>query len=407
MSFSARAPGRLWENLAMLGLSRVFAIAAAVGLLAPACGESEPPELIVPTGLELSWDIVPHRISVLELSFDPSSSPPMVTAENDGGTWGGVDTPRLRVDTRPATHPGLAGYAGSTLLTISAEDAGTARTEVRVPAAELGSSAVAAAVLRGYRIDTDLYDTPPPFENDPDLPYDPADGFTTSGVGFSLTQPTRDGDDWLFTVAATNRLSPADRGDMNAAMPAATTWVRVDWLLLGGANDVGVSEGRTDYFMSYPDYGKATEHPHAPAEAQIVSFEPMPGANPIAAGIAAFDIAVNVPDRIEAGCVVVQDEINSWGEEISGPGRYLTSVSAILADVTVDPATGEASGRLDMHFSNTSKALEVGNLCIHAEGTAVLLRSAEASGGWPTPDTFIREFYAGEPFAAELGSESE
>jgi hypothetical protein len=255
------------------------------------------------------------------------------------------------------------------------------------------------ALLRGYRIATDEYEEPPAFEEA--IPYDPAHGYTTQGYGIALGSPAVHGEVVTVAVRARNSLGPSDRGDMNAAIPLATTWVRVDALVVGSRGPAAVQRESVAYTLSTAEYGQSTEHPHAPPADQQIGFEASPG--PVSAadldhalfGITAFDVWVNVDDHKDPACVVVQDATNYEGDPISGPGRYLTALTVRLWDRSFDPESGAGGAKLDLHFTNTAQFKEVGNVCAGLAGEVAMLRFADRSALRYEPDPVELTFEPG------------
>ena len=226
----------------------------------------DPGIVTLPSGLEMSWDSMPHRLSQLEITSDlAAAGEETLTAQNDGGDFGPFDQPRARYDYVRAEHAGLSSYQDSIHFVIAppAEPDSTTRfaasQEVVLDTNQLETNESVAIFLRGFRIETDLYDTPPAFQTDPEQPYDPSMGFTTSGFGISLSQPRKAGDKWKSTITVRNGLAAGDRPDMNAAITEALSWLRVDYLVVGGPSSVVVSTAETHYDLSYPTFGSQTE----------------------------------------------------------------------------------------------------------------------------------------------------
>jgi len=162
---------------------------------------------------------------------------------------------------------------------------------------------------------------------------------------------------------------------MNNAIPQATTWLRVDVLLVGGFGpDAAASAGETSYFISSPDYGAATVHEHAPQAEQQVTIAGTAGPNRALFGFRAIDYWLNQDGRHDPSCVVIQNEVNEWDEPISGPGRYVRELSARLWDSTYNPTTGEGQINADLMLSNSSTALEIGNICLGVRAEVVMLQ---------------------------------
>lgn len=334
---------------------------------------------MVPTELSTQWGSTPHRISRMETTSRTNLEAGTIdiTGQNDGGEFGFVDTAWLQQAFDIWQAPALSSIEGSVLVEIG--PGGENASEASVTVDGLSDVDAAIAFLRGYRVDTDLYDNPPEFATS--IPYAPALGYTSQGLGLALDPPTRDGDGWKVTAKARNQLGISDRADMNAAIPLATTWVRVDFVLVGARDpQATTARGAVSYPLSFAEYNTKQGHPNAREELQDTNFEVRAGAEHALFGMTAFDAWVNVAGRGEESCVVVQDEINFWGEMVSGPGRYLTELSARLWDTSYDGDLGQAHARLDILFSNRSTLKEVGNLCMELRGEAgVLLFDGDAT----------------------------
>lgn len=360
------------------------AVGVAGALLLAGCGDDDPvatsAPVVVPEELTVQWDMLSHRISLLELGFDPSATGGTVRSVNHGGPFGLIDGARARYGLSVWRSERLVAVPGSITIAIEpgAEVDGETFSSVdraEVPAGALAQATALLGVVRGYRFDTDAYSSPPPFQTDPLLPYDPADGFTTQGIGIALAEPQLEGGVVALEVRVRQSLGQCDRPDMNAAIAQATTWVTVDFTILGVLGEgAAVSRGVTEYTMSTAEYGQATEHVHAPVSDQAVQIDGTPGLGRGLLGVTAFDLWVNVDGHRDPSCVVDQDEINSWGDAVSGPGRYVRELSVRLGAPSYDPASGRGIAALDMFFSNASEFYEVGNQCVGARGEVGLLQ---------------------------------
>jgi hypothetical protein len=343
---------------------------------------SKPHRVLVSTELTTRWKLLPHRVSLLEIASlpHPESDSVALVGQNEGGSFAIFDEVVNRQAFTLYQSSALRAVEASVQIEIPGpgstlpEDF-VASGDARVAAGALGKSEALVALVRGFRLSTNEYATPPPFASDPDLPYDPAQGFTTQGIGIQLGSPTLDGDDVVVPVSVRNSLGPADRPDMNAAMPKASSWVRVDLVVVGapGASSAAY-RGEASYTLSTASYGKNTEHPHADAASQLVTVSGTPGLSAGLLGISGFDIWLNAPGHIDPDCAVVQDPINAWKEPVSGPGRYLTELSVRLLDPSYEPQTGSGSARVDLYLSNRSTVKEVGNLCLGMRGEVSLLQ---------------------------------
>ncbi len=346
------------------------------------CSQS-PVETHIPTGMNLGWKSLPHRIAATELTTNLKAENPTITVQNDGGDFGAVDTATANYQTISIAHPGLVVEEVSTTFIIepatdaTATDAYLSTQNLELPAS-LDSSDDVAVFIRGFRIDTNLYESAPSFQTSEELPYDPALGYTTGGFGMGSSDPIRSDSGWTVDVFARNRLAVSDREDMNAAIAEATTWVRVDYLVVGLPEDVTLSRADTNYTMSYPDFGSQTDHPHADTDKQTITFDAENNTDILGFGIQSFDLSINVEGNYDANCEVISEEINFWNEEINGPGRYLREFTTALSDVTPQD-DGSVQALFDLHISNSSAMNEVGNICAGLSGKALLLRTPGAA----------------------------
>lgn len=369
-------------------VGRLRALLGVMSIALGACSADEADEaergsVLVTTELGMRWDLVPHRVSFFELAFegDADAREGTVFVENEGGPLGAIDTAHSRQAFTRFTGPGLRSVPLSVQIEIpgpgtTEPDDFVATADARTPGDALEGADALVAWIRGFRISTDEYETPPPFASDPDLPYLPAEGFTTQGLGIGLGEPMREGAEIVVPVSVRNSLGPADRGDMNAAIPQASSWVRVDLVIVGvrGAKSVR-ARAAVEYTSSTASYGQNTVHEHATPELQALTVAGEPNVASAMAGFASFDWWINAPSKIDPACQVVTDPINAWGEPISGPGRYLTELSVRAWDHEYDPASGVTSARVDLFFSNSSTVKEIGNLCVGARAEISVLQT--------------------------------
>ncbi|MBI2895506.1 MAG: hypothetical protein HYY06_18260 [Deltaproteobacteria bacterium] len=356
----------------------VWLLLAAVS----ACSEDDPPaeevEVVVAQELTSRWAILSHRISALELTYDPRTS--AVAAQNDGGGFGAVDTPEAVYGWTAIRSRELVAAFGSVTIAIppGSEADGepfSAVGQVELEREPLREATALVAYLRGYRIDADAYESPPDFETDPDLPYDPVEGYTSQGIGIALGAPAVSDETVGVEVRVRNSLGTSDRADMNAAIPRATTWVRVDVVVVGATGPGGAaSRGAVDYFLGVPGWGRGTVQPRAAEELQGFEVSGEPGPAAALLGLTAFDVWVNVDGHHDPDCVVDQDDINSWDEPVSGPGRYLREIGLRIHDSTYDAEAGAARGKLDLYVSTASEYDEIGNLCAGLRGEVGMLQ---------------------------------
>ncbi len=347
------------------------------------CAGTAPSDAVrVTTELSTRWEQLSHRLSLLEIAFvdDADGRGGEIVGQNEGGAFGFADAAVVRESFQLHSSAALRAMALEAKLVIPATggidpEAFVVTTEARADASPLDGSRALVAFIRGYRLSADEYPTPPAFATDPDLPYNPENGFTTQGLGVQLGEPRLEGGQVVVPVTARHSLGPADRRDMNAAIPGAMTWMRVDVLVLGAVGAAsGAAHAEVGYTLSTPTYGKQTVHTHAADALQEVAVAGVPGIASGIVGLRGFDIWVNVPGRVDPACAVVQDELSFLGERVSGPGRYATELSVRLWDTSYDAVSGQARARADLFFSNASIAVEEGNVCLGVRGDVGLLQ---------------------------------
>lgn len=363
--------------------------------------------VLVPAGFATDWAQLPHRLSSYEVTLEHGDDPDAASlvARNDGGPWGAIESSSARYHVEAVSSPWLRAATGSVLVELPPgtgdEGVGVA---LELDAASLGDAETLVALVRGINIETNLYEEPPAFATDPDLPYDPADGFTTQGFGVALGDVGRDGGTVTVPVRVRNLLGIADRGDMNAAIPQATTWVRVDVTVLGALGDAAVATGDVTYDLGNADYGSNTVVEHASAAQQRVAIQGEAGRASAVFGVQGFDLWLNVDGMHASDCVVVQDDINAWSEPISGPGRYVRDVTMWLGDASYDADAGTGTASFDLHLSNRSAVKEIGNICLRATGTAAMLQFADPSPERCRHDLAIDDMTSGDTSRLELGT---
>jgi hypothetical protein len=389
----------------MLSVGLMCAV-VGVATLWGSCKEHDTPApapVIVTTELTMRWDLFPHRISLLELTLSRvDAHQAQLEALCDGGEFGLIDVPRMRygfmtiksaqlvsreftIDFAIGPDSAVDGVSFAAVQTLTSSDAALLEAETLT------------AFVRGFSISTDNYSTPPPFQTDPDIAYDPGRGYTTQGLSIQLGRPRVENQQVLIEVAVRNTLGAADRADMNAAIPLATTWMRVDLVVVGVTDGGRGAETRaqTSYDLSYPQYGTRTVQPHADPGLQQITVAGQPERSHALIGLCGFEIWANVDGRHDPACTVVQDELNSEGEPVSGPGRYVRELSVRLWDHDYEPTDGLGRVKADVYLSNSSEYKEVGNLCLRMGARVSMLQ-------FDDPGALIQRF---SPLDLELESE--
>ena len=339
------------------------------------CGEEdttaeEMGTAIIPSGLEQQWKLLPHRFSHLELRL--LSEPYRLATRNDGGPFGAVDRAAGGLWHRTVKSPGLKVTHGQVKLEIQ-PGMHSATKGVAVPL-EADSSAAVAVVLRGLLLSTNDYPTPPAWKSS----YDPANGFTSAGLGVRLKNPIRQVGRYSFDVQVTNRLSPCDRDDaskqddMNGVIPRASSWITVEYSVVevpGGS----ATAGSSFQDISYPDFGALAAPVKVPSlAARTITLQGKPGLASALVGLAGFEFESNTSSTTGAACT----DKRKTGTK--GPGRYIRTVRARGLMTSYDRKTGEARAELDLMFANKAAAgmggVETGSMCVKATGDLVLVQ---------------------------------
>ncbi len=346
-------------------------------LLLCACGEDDaamPDYAVVPSGLEEQWKLLPHRFSHLDLRLLPAAGAKgwRLTVRNDGGPWGAIDNTSFRLDYRVASAVGLSMKHGEVKIRIPA---GASSASQKVTVTGPPAAASSAPVLRGLLLSTYDYAAPPPCKDS----YDPAHGFTSSGLGVRLRNASFSGGVATFTAEVNNSLSPCDRfdaskkDDMNGAMKKADTWITVAYSVLFLPAGSTVTPGSGQHSLSYAEYGVAAPAVKQPALAErTVTIKGKPGASQALVGLQGFDFISNSSSKLVAGCTVKQLA------DCKGTGRYIRTVRARASLGSMDKTTGEAKVELDLMFANKTSsgmgAIEKGSMCVQASGDVVLIQ---------------------------------
>jgi hypothetical protein len=206
--------------------------------------------------------------------------------------------------------------------------------------------------------------------------YCPRLGFTSRGLGVSVT--VEDVNPERLTLAYEVRFEhgPADRPDMNAAIPLAWGGATVDVLLLG-VTGRDVHEGEVDYRLEYPgdyiypNWGDTTLD-HATPEQQRITLNGASGMGVGLFGLTAFDFLLE-PDE-------------------EGAGYYVRELSARLSLESYDDTSGTAHFLLDGFASNTSSFVAFYAMRHHFAGRMAWVQVAGAE----SPSDFTQTFDTGQ-----------
>jgi hypothetical protein len=255
-------------------------------------------------GFNYSWEQISHRVALTRVIMNEDGSVELGMIGGDWSTGGSFeDFPVYRVRTQSVSAQGFAVVHGETELIVGPD--GTATVAASVTDEVVAGMRHQVIVLRGFEMDTDI-EQPADYPSD----YDPALGYTSRGFGFSLSEPTVDGDTLSFDVGATVRWGPQDRDDVNSAIPHATTAVSVAWTAIGyrGRSELE-SLSATVELEHDPPFSE-----HEPIGEGMLDFQPS-DRTPEVVGLQSFDLLIEDQAGTDGGVYlrrfgveIVQDE---------------------------------------------------------------------------------------------------
>jgi hypothetical protein len=309
------------------------------------------------TGWSYGWERQAHRISYLRTRLEPDSS---LALGFIGGTFttgeDGNDTPdyRVRYEKVTTTEAAFATASVEAEVGPDGELDAVAHGSTSGANADLGDWTDTIAFLSGFEIDTDT-------AQNADYPhdYDPADGYTSNGFGFTAGEPSIGPDGIDVPITGQVRWGPQDREDMNAAIPYATTHVRVDVTVVAYDGTLATADlDRTvDYGEGDPDAPAWVDTDEAPMELDAdVSGRGRDGF----VGWTSFDLGANLDGPF------------------AGEGDYLRAFG--VEAVPDERAPRDWSGSATATLSNTN-VIEFTQLTARFRGTLarVGVRSADVS----------------------------
>lgn len=348
-------------------------------LVLPACGEQQPSGAVVLThGLEQQWKLLPHRHSRVELRLLPPAAGLSwrVASRNDGGAFGLIDSATSRLHHTLLTGHGFAAVHGELTVRIPAGKTTQTRA-VSLPDAPLALEDAgweAVPLLRGFELSSNSYTSPPAWSDR----YDPAQGFTSAGLGVQLGGAARTAGSVTFNVTVANRPSPCDRhdaskkDDMNGVIPLADTWITVHYTVLALPRGRATA-GELTTFVNYPTFASDGKHVSIPLLAQrTITIQGRPGQPGALAALQGFDLLSNDAQKKDPACPVKQ------APTCKGPGRYIRSLAARAELLSHDRSSGQARVAFHLRLDNDApdgfKAFEAGTMCVRATGRAVLIQ---------------------------------
>ena len=355
-------------------------------LAAVACSDPEeepgtPRYALLVNGLEQQWKLLPHRLSQSEVRLTPpvGAAGWVMSAQNDGGPFGVIDSSSARLDYTLLHGQGFHVVHGSLKLQIPAgKSQHTQQVSLPETDPQLSEGVVPVPVLRGFAYSSNDYTSAPSWASR----YDPARGFTSAGFGMRVHDATRAGGATTFSVTAVSRLAACDRADaankddMNGVIPLASSWITVDYSVIY-LPPGRVTAGSLSYFLNYSEYAKDGSHMSQPVEAKrTLTLTGQAGPAAALAALQGFDLLSNNAKDKDPACVVKN------AAKVSGPGRYIRTIRARARLTSYDAASGAGKVVLELLLSNDApdgfKAMEAGSMCVRARGEAVLLQLDQA-----------------------------
>mgnify|MGYP000474393199 CR=1 FL=1 len=234
-----------------------LALGAALVLSASACsgndkdsGADDAGTGVVLAGFNHTWKSLSHRVSLAEVALNEDGT---VTSGMVGGDWStGSDNPERATFAVHQSHITAEGFVvGHGSVDVVTGPDGLINETVTIEVPGLGDAARVSGALRGFSILTDIEQSADYGE------YDPALGYCVKGFGFSVSEPTLDGDSATVTLGGSVRWGPAGEDDplyeqripMNEAIPFAQTAVSVHFTVIGydGTLTTGSGTGSVDY----------------------------------------------------------------------------------------------------------------------------------------------------------------
>jgi hypothetical protein len=230
----------------------------------PVC-EVEESSSYVWGGFGYEWETLSHRLSLLKGMMTETGGAEVGMIGGDwstGATWS--DVPSFRLHTQAVKSSQVHVVHGATVLSMDRNEETLVSEELAIPAGLEGENA--SVVLRGIRLNADV-----PQGEDYPSNYDPALGYTSSGLRYGVGDATVEADMVSFPVTGQLFWGPQDREDMNEALKYAQSELEIGWTVIFH------SEPREDYTVSgsavYPRTPPNSEHPSFGAE--DLSFGPV------------------------------------------------------------------------------------------------------------------------------------
>ena len=257
-------------------------------------------------GFNHTWDFLSHRVSLTELAIAEDGT---ITSGIIGGDFstGDVASDFVHVRVTQSRITGSGVFVGHGQLDVTVGPDGRFSETVTLDVPGISSVSNATAALAGFRISTDTAQ-PADYPSD----YDPALGYTTKGWGFTVGEPTLSGDTASLTVSGIKRWAPtdndadpADRSDMNGAIPHAQTELSIHYTVIGFDGSLTTGSGTAS--VDYPN-GNYSEQPPLTQSDLGLNLETAGAGFPI---IQSYDLLLEDQVSDEWG-----DYIRSYGVEL-------------------------------------------------------------------------------------------
>ena len=298
----------------------------------------------VMSGFHHSWNQLSHRVSLSEIAVleDGTIASGIIGGDFSTGDVAS-DYVHFRVSQSRVTGSGLVVGHGVVEVVVGPDGVVDETVSIDVPG--IGGFSTVTAAFTGFRVSSDTAQG-----SDYPADYDPALGYTTKGWAFSVGEPSLSGDTATLAVSGVKRWAPtnndtdpADRSDMNGAIPFAQSEVAVHFAVIGfdGTLTTGGGTASIDY-----DNGNYSEQPPLTETDLGVSVATDGTGFPI---IRSYDLLLEDQLTDEFG-----DYIRSYGVELSDAdplsisteltNSSLLEIAAIRFTPTVDVAWVGLSG---------------------------------------------------------------
>jgi hypothetical protein len=271
------------------------------------------------------------------------------------------DFVHFRVTQSKVSGEGL--YVGHGAVDVVVGPDGVVNESVTLEVPGIGRAANVTSAFAGFRISSDT-----PQGSDYPADYDPALGYTTKGWGFAIGEPSVNGDTVTLTVTGQHRWAltndeadPANRSDMNGAIPYAQTEVSVYFTVIGFEGQLTTGSGTAS--VDYPNGNYSAQPPLTEADLGI-SLETGGSGFPILRG---FDLTLEDQESAEWG-----DYIRSYGVELApsdpmGVSTELTNsslleIAAIRFTPVVEVGWVELSNPSTVETLTSEGAHEIGSV---------------------------------------------